>query len=540
MFLTFLLLSYAIIISALWGGFGWQLIGKWQLTTSNKVLAAGLDIWLGFAIISLPISILHFFLPIHFGLNLLLILPLFIPALGFKKIAIDRWELYKSLLSKQETLAAFLTAMVCLLLRPGTGDIADYHLQHILWATDYPMVQGLGNFNRPLANNNWWFHLQALFGMQGLNHQSLFIGNGVLFIAAFIWFSITSVTLSRAHQYLRFVFLLFIILTSTTAFVGAVTPDYVITLSLFLLIDLYLREESGQYGSLILVICAWLLTIKATAITFFMLPLPIVWHWIKQKNIAQFIKTSALVLLFLIPWIIGNIWVSGYLLYPFSQIDLFEVDWKMPAWLGEFERFVLKQWGRVPYQDPKITATLAFSAWIKMWFAQLDLMNRLLLIGSILATPIVIWKNYKNPYLLWVILFLLVGFTLLFNNGPHPRFLFAYMVSMIALLAATFGPEKSINLLPEISKKLLFIFFFYLFLFKHASWYLSPENFVYPKAYPKPAVEEKTLNGQVVYITPNNNTCWDQFPCSYYFVDSIALRGSSLSEGFRWQTMPKP
>jgi hypothetical protein len=114
------------------------------------------------------------------------------------------------------------------------------------------------------------------------------------------------------------------------------------------------------------------------------------------------------------------------------------------------------------------------------------------------------------------------------------------MVSMIALLAATFGPEKSINLLPEISKKLLFIFFFYLFLFKHDSWYLSPENFVYPKAYPKPAVEEKTLNGQVVYITPNNNTCWDQFPCSYYFVDSIALRGSSLSEGFRWQTMPKP
>ena len=143
MFLTFLLLSYAIIISALWGGFGWQLIGKWQLTTRNKVLAPGLDIWLGFAIISLPISILHFFLPIHFGLNLLLILPLFIPAFGFKKIAIDRWELYKSLLTKNEMAAAFLTAMVCLLLRPGTGDIADYHLQHILWATDYPMVQGI-------------------------------------------------------------------------------------------------------------------------------------------------------------------------------------------------------------------------------------------------------------------------------------------------------------------------------------------------------------------------------------------------------------
>lgn len=538
MLVTTFLFAYTFFMSCIWGDLAFKGLQKFGLISKSQVLGVGLDAWLGLAFISLPISILHFYFPIHAWMHLLFLLPLLLPNLGFLSIAKSWFERYQAI-PKLPLRIAILAAIFSILSRPAFGDIADYHLQHILWAGHYPMVPGLGNFNRPLANNNWWFHIQSLFGLNDLNGLSLFPANAVLFLAAYFWFSQNNEGLNTNQKALRWVYLLFVILTLKTVFVGAVTPDLVITLTLFLMVDLMLRQQE-DYWVIIIWLCAWLLTVKATAITFFMLPAFGAWIWFKNKNWSLLLKSTLLVLTYLIPWVIGNVWVSGYLLYPFSQIDLFAVDWKMPSWLGDFERFVLKQWGRIPYEDPKVTATLSAAQWLPRWFAQLDILNRILLIGSVVVSPFMIWKSLKPKRLSWVVLFLILGFALLFNNGPHPRFLFAYMVSMLALFAYCFAKEKWLQYLPKISLGLLMVLTFYVLLLKSDDSLFHPEVFVYPREYPKPAVEEKILNGHVVYITPNNNTCWDQFPCSYYFVDSIALRGSSLSDGFRWQTMPKP
>jgi hypothetical protein len=50
------------------------------------------------------------------------------------------------------------------------------------------------------------------------------------------------------------------------------------------------------------------------------------------------------------------------------------------------------------------------------------------------STPVLMFFMPKNKKAIWPILFVLVSFLLIFLNGPHPRFLFGYMVSSLAFV----------------------------------------------------------------------------------------------------------
>lgn len=45
-------------------------------------------------------------------------------------------------------------------------------------------------------------------------------------------------------------------------------------------------------------------------------------------------------------FLIRNIIISGYILYPYAQLDFFHVDWKMPKELVVFDHNEIIVWGR--------------------------------------------------------------------------------------------------------------------------------------------------------------------------------------------------
>jgi hypothetical protein len=73
-----------------------------------------------------------------------------------------------------------------------------------------------------------------------------------------------------------------------------------------------------------------------------------------------------------------------------------------------------------------------------------------------------------------------------------------------------------------------------LFLF-YKSWTTQDlvKGWFSPKSYPHEQLEKRTIDGFEVFITHKANTCWDKFPSSYYFIDSVGLRGNRVEEGFR-------
>jgi hypothetical protein len=274
-----------------------------------------------------------------------------------------------------------------------------------------------------------------------------------------------------------------------------------------------------------------MVTVKATALTFFMLPLPWIWKLFKNKDFNYLLKIIGIALVFFIPYFIGNILLSGYLLYPFNQIDLFEVDWKVPAYFFELDKVILKNWAKIPGQDVYLTAQYPLQKWLPIWFANLDFLNKSLLIVFLLSLPYLSFRLIKHPKLIWVCLFLILGYLTIFINGPHPRFLFAYMVSTIAF--ALYVTPIRFNPKPALQTLWILLIGVGLLL-AYTLLRDTPSEYVYlkPKPYPKNTLEQKEIKGFKFYYSPINNTLWDQFPASYYMIDSVTLRTNDVRDGF--------
>jgi hypothetical protein len=534
MLLSAFLLFYGLTLSFLIGKFSWNFLQKWFDATAIQSLHFAIFPIIGLAAMSPFIGIYHLFFKIDIYLHLFFLSWI----LGAYKICLfwlkEVWFEIKE--NKWIFILLFIGALLSIIGRPGVGDIADYHLQAIKWAENYPNILGLGNFNRPLANNNWWFNLQAFLGLSWLGIQSVYVGNAVFFISMFSWFYLSK-PISIAHQWMRFFFAAFIILSLKTAFVGAVTPDFVVTLMIYLCIDIFIigsnQNDLKKVSFLLLILLiSWVLTVKATAIVFFMLPFLWFIHLVWQKEYRFILKSVLLAMVFLVPWIIGNIIICGYLLYPFNAIDLFAVDWKVPGYYFDFDKIVLSSWGKVGGQDIYVTQKMRFLEWMPIWLSRLDILNKALVAGFVASTPVLMFFMPKNKKAIWPILFVLVSFLLIFLNGPHPRFLFGYMVSSLAFVFYFAGdriPFKMPSYILPVLGAILSTFLLFK-LFSDGSLQLGVLK---PKSYPNEALEERNIGDFKFHVSKQTNLCWDKFPSTYYFIDSVELRGLSVKDGFK-------
>ncbi|OYU97211.1 MAG: hypothetical protein CFE21_02660 [Bacteroidetes bacterium B1(2017)] len=534
MLVSFALLVYAYVITYCVGAFAWALLKKFFAIEIEGDLNPAILPIIGISFISVVIAIYHFFFPIDWVVHVFFIAFIFSKpsTLVFLLKSIgsnlkENWLIFGVLL---------LGAILSIVSRPGSGDIADYHLQAIKWAENYPNIPGLGNFNRPLANNNWWFNFQSFIGFSWLGVKSVYVGNALFFFVAFSWFYFSRV-LSKAHQWMRLLFGTFIILSFKTAFIGAVTPDFEVTLTIYLLLDLFIfwwfePKNRAAYFLLIVLICCWILTVKATAISFGMLALPGLWEYLKNKQFKTPIKVIGLASIFILPWLIGNVIISGYLLYPFHQINLFHFDWKIPEYMLKWETFSIKNWGKISGQDVYITSQLRMQEWLPIWFLKLDLLNRLLILLFVLSTPILWVFGLKRKELIWPIIFIQSGFLLLFLNGPHPRFLFGYMVSSIAMVLYLMAPLIKFEIPKLALIYLAGLFAFYLG-FKTVQSGNLQAGMIHPISYPQNHLPTIQLGSIKPIVTTIGGSCWDQFPCTYYLIDSVGMRTQNIEDGFR-------
>ncbi|MFN4083571.1 MAG: LIC_10190 family membrane protein [Bacteroidia bacterium] len=492
----------------------------------------GLTNIIGLALIALITSILHLFFKINFwavfwGVAVSLSVS--------KKLWNDLWNNIKY---KKTIVAGLLFAgVVSIVSRPGTGDIGDYHLQAILWAKEFPNIIGLGNFNRPLANNNWWFNVQALFGIKAI---SLYTLNAVFFISVMLFLLLHN-SRHLLVQTIKIPLLLFVAISTKTAFVGSVTPDYIVTLIIFVSIFLFSRfcfEPNKTDAFILIVLSAFAVTIKLNAIM--LIPFSLYAFWIYYKNefwSKCIIQPVIIYALFFIPWLIGNIIVSGWLAYPINIIDLFDVDWKVPEEILAYERFSIKQWGKIPGNDIYETAKLSFFEWFPIWFGNNDLFNKILLTGLPLITVISLFFINKENRKLWLalVLFGISGTLFCFSNGPHIRYAYGYI---FMILSGTFA----VVYIKFISIKIRDLAVVYVFLclvpvliklYQFQKTGVLAHVLFYPPAYTKSTAQQQKLGNETIYITTQNSNCWDLFPCSYYMVEGCVLRGNDFNNGFK-------
>lgn len=270
-----------------------------------------------------------------------------------------------------------------------------YHAQAIRWIEQFGVVKGLGNLHNRFAYNSAFFCLQALFSLKFAINQSLHSLNG--FVAAvMLCYAAGTLNIWRKERlttsdfYKIGIFIYFSYLENSLL-ISSPGSD-LLTLCMVLYIsakwaELIERQEREpvEYGILCL-LAVWTVTIKLSAgLLVFLAVYPAV-TLIRQKRWKEIFFFLGVGVLVVAPFLIRNVYVSGYLVYPYSSLDFFNVDWKMAASVAADDSREIMAWGRGMTSRTMYDAD--FSIWFPRWFDNQQGMIKTLFLFNIVCMVI--------------------------------------------------------------------------------------------------------------------------------------------------------
>ncbi len=269
-------------------------------------------------------------------------------------------------------------------------DTGLYHAQSIRWIEEYGAVKGLGNLHCRLAYNSSSFALSALYSMAFLGGQSYHCAAGWLafLLAAFclpIRKSLREGRL-RTSDFARIMCVYYLV----NVFDEMISPasDYFMVLMAFYIVIKWLDlAERGEREilpyALLCVLGVFLLTVKLSAALILLLTIYPACRLIREKRWGETGAYLGLGIVTALPFFIRNVVISGWLVYPFTQIDLFDVVWKIPKGLADYDAREIQVWGR-GYTDVA-QFDMSVREWLPGWFRTLAGSDKVFVLAAVAA-----------------------------------------------------------------------------------------------------------------------------------------------------------
>lgn len=323
-----------------------------------------------------------------------------------------------------------------------------YHGQSIRWIEEYGIVKGLGNLHNRFAYNSAFFCLQALFGMKFLVNQSLHTLNGFIAVIM-LMYAVTTLRIFRGKKLatsdlFKLGIIYYFCFTEARYVISSPGSD-ILALSLVLYICArwaeYMEQDNREpldYG-LLCILAVWAVTVKLSAATLVLFAAYPAVLLIRKKSWKIICCLLGAGILIVSPFLARNVVVSGYLVYPYSSIDLFDVDWKMQASVAEDDSREIMAWGRGMTSRADYDAPM--EKWLPGWYGNLDTvscilvwLNVLCIVGACIYALWAVWKRTQWQRLT-LLLVSLAGLLMWFLTSPLIRYGVVYML----LLPAIFG-----------------------------------------------------------------------------------------------------
>ena len=282
-------------------------------------------------------------------------------------------------------------------------DTALYHAQSIRWLEECGVVKGLGNLHCRLAYNSASFPLTALYGMGFLGGQSFHVMAG--FLAWMV--SVEAAKIGKAFGRKRLVLSdygrIMAIYYLLIIYDEMVSPasDYFMVLTCFYLVIRWLslweaKESRPEPYGLLCILGVYLITVKLSAAVILLLTLIPAVQLIKEKKWKTIGCCLVTGILTALPYFIRNVVISGWLVYPFTQLDFFPVDWKIPKGLADCDAREIQVWGR-GYTDV-LQYDLPITRWFGNWFAKQTMMDKLFILASFAGVLFLVIKYIYYVY----------------------------------------------------------------------------------------------------------------------------------------------
>lgn len=425
---------------------------------------------------------------------------------------------------------------------PQHYDTSLYHYQAIKWIEEYGVVPGLGNLHNRFAYNSAFMALQALFSFEWLVGQSLHTVNG--FVCCF--FMIYAVISNRIWKLGEKIEVSDLLKVATVIYIcyykNLISSPSSDTLTLLLILYICTKwsefierdiKEMEPYGFLC-ILSAYAISLKLSAAACMVLVLWPAMQMIKRKKYKMIIKHLALGIIVLAPWIVRNVVISGYLLYPYPQLDIFDVDWKMPASVLTHDSREVIVWGRNVFN----VEDYAMPIW--KWFSEWFMNNSPVLISiGLIAEGLVLISLIKKLItkkmdlrLDMIAIYSFVSLVFWISSAPLMRYGMVYLMIPICLCIS-----RCLN-----GKRALYEILLMLIIPTVASFLgnicnIGEKPYIWQEDYVWKLTEKVELeNGISVWFPAEGDQCSaDVFPCVPYrnMVERLELRGQGFENGFR-------
>ncbi|WP_408070012.1 LIC_10190 family membrane protein [Butyrivibrio sp. JL13D10] len=299
--------------------------------------------------------------------------------------------------------SAWLYLAIFLLMAYGTShglmhyDTDLYHAQAIRWIEEFGTIKGLGNLHLRLGYNSASFALSALYSGSFWGKQMHAMAGYFALLLAWLCADLKSIE-RRGHVILSDFVRVTAIYYLFTIFDEMVSPasDYFMATMVFYIViqwlDLNSSRERAFLPYALLSICAvYVTTIKLSAAPLLLLSLhPIIRisKKEKKKGLTPIMLSVLFCLIIAAPYFVRNVIQTGWLIYPFTGIDLFNFSWKIPFATALSDANEITVYGR-GFTDPsKISEPLR--DWFPEWYTGLSKVNKGMLILDALSIPVYI------------------------------------------------------------------------------------------------------------------------------------------------------
>lgn len=428
---------------------------------------------------------------------------------------------------------------------PGQYDTGLYHAQAIRWIEEYGVVPGLGNLHMRLAYNSAFMSLQALFSLVWLVGRSLHSLNGFFCLAA-LFYAVSTVRLwgeesLQVSDLLKCAMVVFVV-QKRYDISSSGTDIWAMLLIIYIFSKWNEYRENGctdsiMYGWLCLV-SVYAATVKLSAASAALLALYPLYLFIKEKNGKAILAHTAAGIGILLPFLIRNVIISGYLVYPYAGLDLFHPDWKMDSSVLAEDSLDIKMFARGLQSAAEYDTSLF--GWIPGWFLRQGMGSRVVAVVGAVCIPVAICllfrcfrrKDYAGASVLGVGV---ANLFFWFFAAPHMRYGEPYIYVLAAMVLGLAGIQGKKAFSLAMAAVLLPCFVQYgMGCSKLAE--LEPKHWIFQPYYNSwPATQyqvdnvhiwkpdEGDLSGYFAFpSTPQGGQLW-----------VLRLRGDSFREGFR-------
>ena len=333
-------------------------------------------------------------------------------------------------------------------------DTNIYHAAAIRMYEEYGLIKGMGNLQLHYAYNSASLAFASIFSMNWLFGTSIHATTCFYEVICGIY-ALYGLKRIREHKYhladaVRVGILLYVLVCLYRSMSPA--TDYATLLMAFMVISLWCdnmeKDRSTNVYALLSVLAVFVMTMKFSAcILVLIVVFPII-VLIKNKKWHDIIVYLCMGVLVVAPFLIRNVLISGWILYPVNIFDWFNVKWKIPAEYMQHDADQIKVYGKCLF-DVNLK-DMPVREWMTYWLDYKERYELMLIygicVGSIFSLLYVVKSFVKKTIFRWEGLALFVAIAgclgIWFFEAPFIRYGLTFIFVIILLPIGCFLSDE--------------------------------------------------------------------------------------------------